>query len=102
MIFNYIKVTLRNILKHKGYAFINIAGLAIGMVCCLLIADVLAWPLAYFAMTSWLQNYAYRTDLGVVIFLLALVLALLVALISVSFQALRAAISQPAYALKYE
>jgi predicted permease len=66
------------------------------------IANVLAWPLAYFGMRSWLQNYAYRTELGVVIFVLALGLALLVALISVSFQALRAAMSHPAEALKYE
>ena len=34
---NYFKTTLRNILRHKGYSFINIAGLAIGMACCLLI-----------------------------------------------------------------
>jgi len=34
---NYIKIALRNIKKHKGYSFINIAGLAIGMACCILI-----------------------------------------------------------------
>ena len=33
---NYIKITLRNIKKHKGYSFINIAGLAVGMTCCIL------------------------------------------------------------------
>ncbi len=38
MLLNYFKITLRNIFKHKGYAFINIAGLAIGMACCLLIS----------------------------------------------------------------
>jgi hypothetical protein len=31
---NYLKITLRNIMKHKGYSFINIFGLAIGMACC--------------------------------------------------------------------
>jgi hypothetical protein len=35
---NYLKITLRNIMKHKGYSFINIFGLAIGMACCLLIS----------------------------------------------------------------
>lgn len=35
---NYLKVTFRNIFRHKGYSFINIAGLAIGIACCLIIA----------------------------------------------------------------
>ncbi len=67
-----------------------------------LLANVLAWPLAYFGMKSWLENYAYRTGLGWVIFVAAMVLALAVALASVSFQALRAAVANPATALKYE
>jgi ABC-type antimicrobial peptide transport system permease subunit len=67
-----------------------------------LLANVLAWPLAYFGMKSWLANYAYRTSLGWMIFVAAMVLALVVALASVSFQALRAAVTNPARALKYE
>jgi putative ABC transport system permease protein len=67
-----------------------------------LIANVLAWPLAYFGMKRWLDNYAYRTELGWLIFAAALVLAVVVALASVSFQALRAASAHPARALKYE
>ncbi len=67
-----------------------------------LLANVLAWPLAYFGMKSWLENYAYRTSLGWMIFVAAMVLALVVALASVSFQALRAAVANPARALKYE
>jgi len=47
MIKNYIVVTLRNIFKHKGYAFINIAGLAIGMACCLLISIWVLDELSY-------------------------------------------------------
>jgi len=66
------------------------------------LANVLAWPLAYFGMKSWLENYAYRTRLGWMIFVAAMVLALVVALASVSFQALRAAVANPATALKYE
>ena len=37
MLKNYLKIALRNIIRHKGYSFINIAGLAIGLTCCLLI-----------------------------------------------------------------
>jgi hypothetical protein len=53
-------------------------------------------------MKSWLENYAYRTSLGWMIFVAAMALALVVALASVSFQALRAAVANPATALKYE
>jgi len=37
MIFNYLKIAVRHLLRHKVYSFINIAGLAIGMACCILI-----------------------------------------------------------------
>ena len=47
MLKNYLKITLRNIFKHKGYAFINIAGLAIGMACCLLISIWVLDELSY-------------------------------------------------------
>lgn len=58
MIKNFIKIALRNITKHKGYSFINITGLALGMACC--------------------------------------------RLITVSFQAVRAALANPADSLRYE
>ena len=67
-----------------------------------LLANAIAWPAAYFLMRNWLQNYAYRTGLGLVIFLAAMAAALVVAIISVSFQAIRAASASPADALKYE
>jgi putative ABC transport system permease protein len=47
MLKNYLKSALRNIKKHKGYAFINIAGLAIGMACCILIVMYIATELSY-------------------------------------------------------
>jgi ABC-type antimicrobial peptide transport system permease subunit len=67
-----------------------------------LLANILAWPLAYFGMAKWLNNYAYRTDLGIIVFVGAMVLALAVALVAVGFQAIRAATASPAAALKYE
>jgi len=39
----------------------------------IIVANVIAWPTAYFAMNKWLQNYAYRTSIGVGIFILAAV-----------------------------
>ena len=67
-----------------------------------LLANIIAWPSAYFIMKHWLQSYAYRTSLGLFIFIAALAAALLVALLSVSFQAVKAALSHPADSLRYE
>jgi ABC-type antimicrobial peptide transport system permease subunit len=67
-----------------------------------LLANLIAWPAAYFAMKSWLQNYAYKTSLGLLIFLTALGMALIIAIISVSFQAIRAALTNPVDSLRYE
>jgi ABC-type antimicrobial peptide transport system permease subunit len=66
------------------------------------ISNIIAWPVAYFLMRNWLQSYAYRTSLSVLIFIGAMAIALIVALLSVSFQALRAATANPINSLRYE
>lgn len=65
-------------------------------------ANVIAWPAAYFIMRKWLQSYAYRADLGFFLFVGAMLLALFVAILSVGYQAIRAARSNPADSLRYE
>jgi len=67
-----------------------------------LLANLIAWPIAYFAMLRWLQNFAYRTRIGVWMFFLAAFLALAIALVTVSYQAVRAALANPARSLRYE
>jgi len=67
-----------------------------------LIANAIAWPAAYFAMNKWLQNYAYRIHLGGWMFLAAGSAVLAVALMTVSYQAVRAALSDPVDSLRYE
>lgn len=67
-----------------------------------LAANLIAWPLAYYAMKRWLQNFAYRIDINVWIFLASAVIALLIALFTVSFQTLRAARGNPVDSLRYE
>jgi len=67
-----------------------------------ILANLLSWPLAYFAMNKWLSNYAYRIPLSWWIFPLAGALALLIAFLTVSYQAIRAARANPADALHYE
>lgn len=67
-----------------------------------LLANVIAWPLVYFTMRIWLQNFAYRIDLGIWIFVLSGVIALGIALLSVSTKAVRAATANPVQSLRYE
>jgi len=67
-----------------------------------LAAFALACPLAYFASKTWLQNFAYRVDVGWWVFILAGGLALLIALLTVCTQAIKAALANPVEALRYE
>jgi putative ABC transport system permease protein len=66
------------------------------------VSNIIAWPVAYFLMKNWLQSYAYRTSLSVLIFIAAMAIALMVAFLSVSFQAIRAATASPIDSLRYE
>jgi putative ABC transport system permease protein len=67
-----------------------------------LLANLIAWPLAWFGMNSWLQNYAYRIGLSWWIFALSGGFALLIALITVSFHSIKAASANPVESLRYE
>ena len=67
-----------------------------------IVANIIAWPMAYFAMNRWLQNFAYRINIGIGIFILAALLALVIALLTVGYQAVRAARVNPVEALRYE
>ncbi len=66
------------------------------------LANVLAWPVAYHFMNKWLQNFAYRINIGWFTFLLAGTLALIIALMTVSYQSIKAALVNPIESLKYE
>ena len=66
------------------------------------LANLVAWPLAYLVMRRWLQDFAYRVSPSVWIFLLAGLLTLFIALFTVSFQAVKAALADPIRSLRYE
>ncbi|HMB90314.1 MAG TPA: ABC transporter permease [Rhodothermales bacterium] len=66
------------------------------------IACVIAIPLGYLVAQRWLEDFAYHIDLGVGIFLLASGLAVLIALLTVSYQAIKAALANPIQSLRYE
>ena len=67
-----------------------------------MLANIIAWPLAYLALKKWLENFAYSVNLSFFVFLGAGVLALIIALITISFRSIKAALTNPADALKYE
>lgn len=67
-----------------------------------LVANLIAWPVAYVAASKWLEGFAYRIDIGWWVFALAGGLALLIALATVSTQAIRAALANPVESLRYE
>jgi len=66
------------------------------------IANAVAWPIAYFAMNKWLQNFAYRIDTDIMIFIVSALFALFIAFITVSYQAVKAAVANPSEALRFE
>ena len=68
----------------------------------ILLSNIIVWPVAYYAMNRWLQNFAYRIDISWLIFALAGGLALVIALATVSYQAIKAARANPVDSLRYE
>ena len=67
-----------------------------------LFANMLAWPAAWYFMGQWLQNFAYRIALGWWMFLLAAALAVGIALVTVSFQTVKASFKNPVDSLRFE
>ena len=67
-----------------------------------LLANLLAWPLTWYAMRRWLENFAYRVDIPVWIFGFAAGITIIIAIATVSYHALRASSMSPVVSLKYE
>jgi putative ABC transport system permease protein len=66
------------------------------------IANIIAWPIAFYFVNSWLQNFAYRTSVNWLFFLLTGVLSLIIALFTVSIQSANSARANPVESLRYE
>jgi putative ABC transport system permease protein len=65
-------------------------------------ATLIAWPLTWYVMNIWLDNFAYRIDPGLMTFVLSTLIAFIIAVLTVSYQARKAAIANPVNSLKYE
>jgi len=76
--------------------------LALDFVRLVILANLIAWPVAYFVMHRWLEDFAYRMTLNPLIFLFAGILTLILAVGTVSYQSIKAAIANPVESLRYE
>jgi putative ABC transport system permease protein len=68
----------------------------------IVIANIIAWPLAWIMMKTWLQNFAYKVEIGIWIFIISASTAMLIAIVTISYQSIKAAIANPIKALRYE
>ncbi len=82
----------QSILTLLSWDFIRLVG----------IASLIALPIAYGVMHMWLENYAFRIDMGWWMFLVPVAVVLLIALFTISFQTIKAALANPVQSLRYE
>ncbi len=68
----------------------------------LIISSIVSWPLAFYFMKNWLQNFAFKSNLGLHIFIIASIIAFVIAILTTGFQALKAARANPANSLRHE
>ena len=67
-----------------------------------LLSNIIAWPVAYYFMNKWLQDFAYRIEINWLLFIIAGLLTLVIALLTISIQSIRAAMANPVKSLRYE
>jgi putative ABC transport system permease protein len=89
--------------KVLGASIINIVSLfAKESAILILIAFVIAAPVAYYVMHSWLENFAYQVSFGFKIFLMAIAASFIIATITIAYQAIKAAVANPVRSLRSE
>ncbi len=94
------EVSIRKVL---GASVAHIIGLlSKGYLLLIALASLIGIPLAYWAMQRWLENFAYQMELGLWLFLLSIGMVLLIVLFTISYQTLKAALSNPVHALRNE
>ena len=94
------EIGVRKVLGSSTYAILQL--LFLDFLKLVLIAILIASPVAWYLMSGWLQQFAYRTNIGWAVFAIASILTILIALLTVSFQAIKAASANPVKSLRTE
>ena len=94
------EIGIRRVLGASSWKIISLFSMNFAKL--VVVANVLAWPVAYAVMNGWLRDYAYRTSIHAWLFLMAGGLSLVIAFLSVGFQTFRAATANPVDSLRYE
>ena len=94
------EIGIRKVLGASNHHIVAL--LSREFVVLILIANLIAWPIAHYGVEHWLRDFAYRIDAGVGLFLLGGLLVFLTALLTIGVQALKAAQRNPVHALRYE
>lgn len=108
-LFGLTRIVLTNRTKEIGIRKVYGASIAslinmltLNFIKWIVIANIIAWPIAYYFMNKWLQNFEYRIDLTILPFLFAGFFSILTAIITVCWQTIRTAVTNPIESLKYE
>ena len=91
---------IRKVLGASTFRIIGI--MAKEFTALVLISNAIAWPIAFYAMTSWLQSFPYKISMNLLFFVTALTISLGIAFITVSYHSWRTARANPVDSLKYE
>ncbi len=94
------EVGIRKVLGASSFSIVKL--LSSDFTKLVLSANLIAWPIAYYVMSKWLEEFAFRISLGFEVFIVASITTLILAVITVSYQAMKAALSNPIDTLKYE
>jgi ABC-type antimicrobial peptide transport system permease subunit len=94
------EIAIRKVMGATNVSIIGILSKEFTIL--IVLANVIAWPLGFFVMSRWMENFAYHTSVGVRIFLVAGAAALAIAMLTVSYQTFRAATANPTDRLRNE
>jgi len=94
------EISIRKVLgaTEKSIVYLLTSNFAILVI----ISNVIAWPVAWLGIKKWLENFAYSTKLSLLLYVAAGLIALIIAILTISIRAIHAARTNPADALKYE
>jgi putative ABC transport system permease protein len=94
------EIGIRKVLGSTITGIITLLGKE--LVGLILLANLVAWPLAFFVMNQWIRNFPYRVSISIKLFFASSLIVLLIGMLAVSYHAVRAALANPVESLRYE